>query len=98
MENAVDTGLFHTVGINFWVTAKEASAATVALNFATTKAYESELLPKYKTEIKQLINLTNQNERIALVCFEADHHLCHRHTLIDHLQKDKAFQRHVIHL
>jgi len=62
------------------------------------KAYENKLLPKQETEIKQLIDLTNQNERIALVCFEADHQFCHRHTLIEHLQKNKAFKRAVIHL
>ena len=62
------------------------------------KAYENKLLPKQETEIKQLIDLTNQNERIALVCFEADHNFCHRHTLIEHLQKNKSFKRKVIHL
>jgi uncharacterized protein (DUF488 family) len=62
------------------------------------KAYETKLLPKQETEIKQLIDLTNQNERIALVCFEADHNFCHRHTLIEHLQKIKSFKRAVIHL
>jgi uncharacterized protein (DUF488 family) len=67
-------------------------------HMALFKAYESELLPKHETEINQLINLTNQNERIALVCFEADHNFCHRHTLIVYLQKDKAFHRPIIHL
>jgi uncharacterized protein (DUF488 family) len=62
------------------------------------KAYENKLLPNHETEIKQLIDLTNQNERIALVCFEADHNFCHRHTLIEHLQKNKSFKRAVIHL
>jgi uncharacterized protein (DUF488 family) len=65
---------------------------------ALFKEYESNLLPKQEAEIKQLLDLTNQNERIALVCFEADHHFCHRHTLVEHLQKDKAFQRPIIHL
>ncbi len=65
---------------------------------ALFKAYETKLLPKQEAEIKQLLDLTNQNERIALVCFEADHHFCHRHTLIEHLQKNKAFKRAVIHL
>jgi uncharacterized protein (DUF488 family) len=60
--------------------------------------YESELLPQQEVQIKQLIDLTNQNERIALVCFEADHHFCHRHTLVEHLQKNKSFKRAVIHL
>jgi uncharacterized protein (DUF488 family) len=62
------------------------------------KTYETKLLPKQEIEIKQLIDLTNQNERIALVCFEAEHNLCHRHTLVEHLQKNKSFKRSVIHL
>jgi uncharacterized protein (DUF488 family) len=62
------------------------------------KTYENKLLPKQDIEIKQLINLTNRNERIAMVCFEANHHFCHRLTLIEHLQKNKAFKRAVIHL
>jgi uncharacterized protein (DUF488 family) len=61
-------------------------------------AYETELLPKQGTSTKQLLDLTNENERIALVCFEADHHFCHRHTLVEHLQKNKSFKRAVIHL
>jgi uncharacterized protein (DUF488 family) len=60
--------------------------------------YESKLLPKQENAIKQLLDLTNQNERVALVCFEADHHLCHRHTLVVHLKKNKAFKRTVVHL
>jgi uncharacterized protein (DUF488 family) len=62
------------------------------------KAYENKLLPNHETEIEQLIDLTNQNERIALVCFEADHNFCHRHTLIGHLQTNKSFKRAVVHL
>ncbi|MBK6645172.1 MAG: hypothetical protein IPG44_05365 [Anaerolineales bacterium] len=45
-----------------------------------------------------MIDLTNQNERIALVCFEADHNFCHRHTLTKHLQQNKSFKQAVIHL
>jgi uncharacterized protein (DUF488 family) len=65
---------------------------------ALFKAYENKLLPKQEAEIKQLIDLTEQNERIALVCFEADHNFCHRQTLIEHLQKNKSLKRAVIHL
>jgi len=65
---------------------------------ALFKAYENKLLPKQEFEIKQLIDLTNKDERIALVCFEADHNFCHRHTLIEHLQKNKSFKRAVTHL
>ena len=62
------------------------------------KTYESKLLPKQEAAIQQLIELTNKNERIALVCFEADHQSCHRHKLVEHLQNNKAFKRSVIHL
>ncbi|MBL8089928.1 MAG: DUF488 domain-containing protein [Anaerolineales bacterium] len=65
---------------------------------ALFKSYENKLLPKQETEINQLIDLTNKNERIALVCFESDHQFCHRHTLIEHLQKNSSFKRKVIHL
>ncbi len=61
------------------------------------KAYENKLLPNHETEIKQLIVLTNQNEQIALVRFEADHNFYHRHTLLEHLQENKSFNRAVIH-
>jgi uncharacterized protein (DUF488 family) len=62
------------------------------------KNYETKLLPKHKTALKKLIEITNKKERIALVCFEADHHSCHRHKLVEHLQKTKAFKRAIIHL
>lgn len=62
------------------------------------KKYQNELLPRQEVKIKQLIDLTNQDERIVLVCFESDHNFCHRHTLIEHLQEKKAFKRPVAHL
>jgi uncharacterized protein (DUF488 family) len=62
------------------------------------KAYENKLLPKQENAIKQLLDLSNQNERIALVCFEVDHHHCHRHTLVQYLRRAKGFKRAVIHL
>lgn len=65
---------------------------------ALFRAYENRLLPKHNDEIQKLIDLTNRNERIALVCFEANHHFCHRHSLIEHLQKTKTFKRKVVHL
>ncbi len=65
---------------------------------ALFKQYETELLPTYETEIAHLIDLTNEPERIALVCFEADYHFCHRDTLIEHMKKSGAFKRTVTHL
>jgi len=65
---------------------------------ALFKVYATKLLPNHESEIRQLIDLTNQNERIALVCFEADHNFCHRHMLIEYLRENKSFKRAVIHL
>lgn len=60
--------------------------------------YEDELLPKNVGAQRQLIKLFDEYPRIALVCFEADHHFCHRNTLIKHLQKKKRLPSPVFHL
>ena len=60
--------------------------------------YEAELLPKNVDAQTQLIKLFEVYPRIALVCFEADHHFCHRNTLLEHLQKKKPLTSPVFHL
>lgn len=60
--------------------------------------YESSLLPKQKEAKTKLLGLISKYPRIALVCFEGDHHFCHRHTLVEHLKKEKTLSRSVIHL
>ena len=60
--------------------------------------YETYLLPKQKDAKAHLINLVARYRRIALVCFEANHHLCHRHTLVEHLKKEKVLSRPIVHL
>jgi hypothetical protein len=62
------------------------------------KVYERQILPEQEAAISQLFDLTQTNERIAIVCFEANPHSCHRLPLIKHLQQNKAFKRTVIHL
>jgi uncharacterized protein (DUF488 family) len=60
--------------------------------------YETDLLP-HQNEAKTYLNgLISEYPRIALVCFEADHHYCHRYTLVEHLQKEKTILTPVIHL
>jgi uncharacterized protein (DUF488 family) len=60
--------------------------------------YELELLPNHQEAQKQLLNLVAEYPRIGLVCFEADHHFCHRHTLVEYLQKRETLSKPVCHL
>jgi uncharacterized protein (DUF488 family) len=60
--------------------------------------YEIELLPKQDEKIKQLMNLIDLYPRIALVCFEADSHYCHRDRLVKQLQKERSLSRPVINI
>jgi uncharacterized protein (DUF488 family) len=71
---------------------------TSVLHEKLFQKYETEILPKQEEAQQQLLDLIAETPRTALVCFEADHHLCHRHTLVEHLRKKKAFNRIVIHL
>jgi len=54
------------------------------------KEYEKQL-PTKKDKIKQILNL-GEKQRVALMCFEADHNHCHRGTLSNNLGTE------VIHL
>lgn len=60
--------------------------------------YESSLLPKQKEAQTYLLGLVSKYPRTALVCFERDHHFCHRYTLVQHLKKEKTLSTSVIHL
>ena len=60
--------------------------------------YKTKLLPEHEEAQKQLLNLIAEYSRIALVCFEADHHFCHRNTLIEYLQKKNPLPSPVLHL
>lgn len=60
--------------------------------------YETELLPDQEEAQKRLVGLIAEYSRIALVCFEADYHFCHRNTLVEHLQKKNPLSSPVLHL
>jgi uncharacterized protein (DUF488 family) len=60
--------------------------------------YASDLLPNQESAKTQLRNLILRYPRIALVCFEADHHFCHRHTLIENLEKERSLLKPIVHL
>jgi len=60
--------------------------------------YETNILPHQEEAKQQLINLIIEHQRAALVCFEADSHLCHRRTLIEHLEKERLLTKPVMHI
>ena len=62
------------------------------------RKYETELLPDNVDAQRQLLKLFEEYPRIALVCFEADHHFCHRNTLVEYLQKKKLLPSPILHL
>lgn len=62
------------------------------------QTYETDLLPMQAEARLQLLDLISQYPRIALVCFEANHHYCHRHTLIEYLQKQRVLNKPVFHI
>jgi uncharacterized protein (DUF488 family) len=60
--------------------------------------YETDLLPKQVEAKTQLLNLINENPRVALVCFEADYHFCHRYRLVEYLQREKLLTKPTKHI
>jgi uncharacterized protein (DUF488 family) len=60
--------------------------------------YKTKLLPEHEEAQKRLLNLITEYSRIALVCFEADYHFCHRNTLVEYLQKKNPLPSPVLHL
>jgi uncharacterized protein (DUF488 family) len=39
-----------------------------------------------------------ENSRVALTCFEADYHACHRHKITEFLSQEPTFMAKVVHL
>jgi len=60
--------------------------------------YEFQILPQQSEAIDNVGRLLSQHRRIALTCFEADHHLCHRHKITDHVQQTLDANLQVVHL
>jgi uncharacterized protein (DUF488 family) len=54
--------------------------------------YESEVLPNQPEKLNLLVDLMHQHKRIAITCFEAKHHECHRSRIAKNLQKNKGLE------
>jgi len=60
--------------------------------------YSSQILPTHKAAIETLKAVVSDQERVAITCFEADYHFCHRHRLTEYLEKDPDFNTPIVHL
>lgn len=60
--------------------------------------YRADILP-YQTESLEGVQiLLDTHKRIALTCFEKEHHCCHRHQVTEHLIESSVFKTRVSHL
>lgn len=60
--------------------------------------YFSQILPAQNQAIERLKTIINNNNRVAITCFEADYHSCHRHKLAEYLEADPSSGTSITHL
>jgi uncharacterized protein (DUF488 family) len=60
--------------------------------------YDKEILPSNMVSITRLKGLFSQYHRLAIMCFEADYHSCHRHRITEFISNEGAFDVKIIHL
>ena len=60
--------------------------------------YFSQILPTQKASIDKLKTIINDNGRVAVTCFEADHQFCHRSKIAEGLENDPDFHVPIAHL
>lgn len=65
---------------------------------ALFKRYATKSLPDRKEELHRIENLVMEHKRVALTCFEADHHSCHRHKITERLQSNKQWNIPIKHI
>jgi uncharacterized protein (DUF488 family) len=60
--------------------------------------YFSQTLPTQKDALERLKAIINDNGRVAITCFEADHQFCHRNKITEYLENDPDFHIPIAHL
>jgi len=60
--------------------------------------YEKEILPNQVENLNFLAKLMHQHRRIAITCFEAKYHECHRSKIADWLEKIPDVKIEIIHI
>lgn len=62
------------------------------------KGYRNTTLKETSEQQNQLIDLTNQYKRVAITCFEANIHQCHRKHLAEAIQNNPQFKYEIKHI
>ena len=60
--------------------------------------YRTKILPDQLESLEDVKTLLNKHTRIALTCFEKEHHCCHRNQVTEYLKKSADFSTRVTHL
>lgn len=60
--------------------------------------YFTEILPNHIEALERLKKIVFDSERVAITCFEADYHFCHRHKVAEYLENDPKFNIPIAHL
>ncbi len=61
-------------------------------------SYADDIQVNQKAALHKINDMLNRYHRIALTCFEADHHMCHRHKIVDVLQAEQTFNTPIHHI
>jgi hypothetical protein len=93
------------VGIQYFHLSALGIPSCLRRNLATSEAYrqlfehyQTEILPKQVKAIEEVKTLLSKYKRIALTCFEADYHFCHRHKITEYLNTLSGFHPPTVHL
>ncbi len=60
--------------------------------------YERKILASNLDSIERIKVITIQFSRVALMCFEADYHSCHRCKITEYLSQESSFAANIVHL
>lgn len=60
--------------------------------------YSAAILPNQNEALERLKGIIDDKRRVAIACFEADYHLCHRHKIAEYIEREPSFGISIIHL
>lgn len=60
--------------------------------------YATDILPNQTEALEKLKKIMKAQNRVAITCFEADYHFCHRHKIAEYIEQEPSLNVPVIHL